>query len=86
MTEAKQPPSTRQLLELVNTVEHHIEAIKPLLTMALDNPTVDMNDCLNFDKTARYKLTLMTRLLMAATSSEAFSKPSFMIGGEESEK
>ena len=84
MTEGKkQPPSTRQLLELVNTVENYVDVIKPLLTMINDNPTVDMNECLSIDKMARDKLTKMARLLMAATDSEAFSKPTFMIGDDK---
>jgi hypothetical protein len=78
LTEHKQL-SPAQLLDLVNVVEQHVNHIKPLLTMILNNPTVDLPQYLSYDKIAREKLTKMTRLLMAAASEKDFSTISFML-------
>jgi hypothetical protein len=82
MTENKQPLSTVQLLDLITVVEHHIDHIKPLLQMTLNNPTVGMKDYLQYDKTARETLTKMTRMLMAAASDKDFNIISFMLNDE----
>ncbi|MEO9294510.1 MAG: hypothetical protein ABI347_02805 [Nitrososphaera sp.] len=56
MTEGKQPLSI-QLLDLITVVRHHVNHIKPLLQMTLNNPTGGMKNCLHYDRVARDRLT-----------------------------
>jgi hypothetical protein len=81
MTESstKKPLSSVQLLDLITEVERQVDYVKPLLTLILNNPCVDMSNQLHFDKIAREQLTKMTRILVAAANDKDFSTVSFML-------
>lgn len=79
LTESKKQLSTAQLLDLIIEVEKRVDHFKPLITLILSNPCVDMNDYLRYDKVAGEQLTKMPRMLMAAASEKDFSIISFML-------
>lgn len=85
MTEAstKKPMSSVQLLDLITEVERYVDYVKPLLTLILNNTCVDMNNQLQYDKTAREQITKMTKMLVAAANDKDFSTVSFMIGEDK---